>query len=255
MDQIRDTDLEGLLLIRDARPQPRPRAHYIQAWAGYIQACKLMVRFLLCMLFLYALYPIVPAMGVSTVCRLPEKVRPSSVCRVGDVHSFQLQTLFDAVESANAKAQFWYEKTCDVDSGLSKLAAPLEPLIQHQGSWNFLESGDNDEYYRRSHIDLALRAEVLRSQAAREAASNLTALCRELGGFRRGAVEQADRDLALSLYRTTGHWARLLHRLRISTIDEQRVDDLATALVASVNATFERGETSEAMSWPRRRRW
>lgn len=53
-------------------------------------------------------------------------------------------------------------------------------------------------------------------------------------------MRQTDRDLVLNLYRTTGQWARLLHHLRISTIDERRVDDLATAFLASVNITFER---------------
>ncbi|KAK8067655.1 hypothetical protein PG996_006767 [Apiospora saccharicola] len=236
-ESIRGTNLEGLeglLFVRGLKPKPKSLAKYF-GW------CKIAFRVLICVLFVYSIYPLVPAMGVSTVCRLPKVVRPSYVCRVGDAHSFQLQSLFDAVESQNKRASFWYEKICD-DSG-SKLVASIEALGQHD-MWTLPDYDEDDNdfefYYRRSKTDAVLLMEARRGVDYRRAASNLTALCHELREFRGDAARQTDRDLTLNVYQTTGQWAQLLNHLRIAPIDEERVDGLVAAFLASVNTTFER---------------
>ncbi|KAK8070640.1 hypothetical protein PG997_010843 [Apiospora hydei] len=183
-------------------------------------------------------------MFTGTVCRLPTFAQPA-ICKEESLyeHSLDVGSLFVASSrSANAVGKF-YNHAC-VSSGDTKgdtkLLHTLSSFGQHD-TWILPDEddkGSKDFYYRQSQTDELLRAEARRSASYRKTSADLNDMCMTiLEGHKEGM--QTNRDLAPTLYETTGLSARLRHLMRISTIDEKRVDALARAFLARRDMTFE----------------
>ncbi|KAK7973824.1 hypothetical protein PG989_015672 [Apiospora arundinis] len=186
-------------------------------------------------IFAYTFHPLVPAMVVSTVCRLPKVVHPR-MCQPQDVSNFEIASLFKAsAESARISTQF-HDNIC-YNGTASKPIAMLNRFERHD-EWS-IPGRISEAYSSRSQIDELLRQEARRSQLYHKAMSSFGGLCLSLTHGRDIAMRQ-NRDLVRSLYGTTATEAHMFQRLNLITVRSDLVENMADAFLAPVSMTFDK---------------